>query len=108
VPINNVDEALKMSDLELIKATLAEIPRSPRHVMLTSVLELRWSMKNQENAEEASKFAKELVNQTTVLATQTTTLANQTRNLAIATWGIAAITLLTQIGLIVLTVKGIK
>jgi hypothetical protein len=105
MPINTVDEALKMPDLELIKATLAEIPRSPHHVMLTSVLEMRWSMKNQANAEDTSRLTAELVNQTTVLAAQTTALANQTKNLAIATWAIAFITFLTQIGLIVLELK---
>jgi hypothetical protein len=108
MPINTIDEALATPDLELIKASLGEIQRSPRQIMLSSVLEMRWSMKNQENTAQASKDTAELVNQTKGLATQTMNLVTQTRNLAIATWGIALITLLTQIALIILTLKGGK
>jgi hypothetical protein len=102
MPTYTIDEAMQMSDEELIRRALNEVHRSPENVKLTSILQMRWSMRNQKGAEENAKLTTELVNQTTLMANKTKELARQTRNMAWATFSLAAIGL---VGLIIELVK---
>jgi hypothetical protein len=88
-----LNELMAMPDEELIQRVLIQIPRSPEHTKLTSILQMRWSMRNQKSAEENAKLSEEnakltaeLVKQTTALAKETKELADQTRYMATATF----------------------
>lgn len=63
-----IDKAFQMEDEDLIRRMLNEIPTSPDHIGLRSILEMRWSMRNQKSGEATVKLTAELVKQTGRLA----------------------------------------
>ena len=77
-------EYLAMSDQELMEHAMNALPGSIQANLASSLISMRTAIKNAETTEN---------------------LARYTKILAIATWGVAAITFLTQIALIVLTFK---
>lgn len=89
------EELLAMDEVTLAQRVLNEVTGSREFDKMHAAFSLKLTLKNQANAEEASRLTQELVAQTTVLAKQTTTLATQTKNLMIATWVLALITFLT-------------
>ncbi len=89
---------MAMSDGDLMHWTLAGDVGSYAYGMGKVALEMRLANRQAEAALESAKAAK-------VAADYTKELASFTRNLAVATWGIVAITLLTQVALILVTLK---
>jgi hypothetical protein len=96
-----LDELMVMSDEVLIRRALDQMA-GPERTKLESILQMRWSMRNQKSGEENANLTTELVKQTTTLAKETKELADQTRYMATATFVIAGLTL---IGLIAELVK---
>jgi hypothetical protein len=80
---------------------MSEVTNSRGYDQMKALFSLKLALKNQATTDEVAKYTKEL-------ATSTSTLASSTKSLALATWGIALITLLSQIGLIVITLKAGK
>jgi len=82
----NTEEILAMNDLQLMECAVKETSASPARDIAISVLRMRVSIKNLEAARELGGYTREL--------------GKYTRWLALATWGIAAITLITQLVLL--------
>jgi hypothetical protein len=95
------EKLLAMDEVTLAQMVLNEVTGSRQYDQMYAAFSLKLALKNQETADDLGKFTK-------VLADSTVALASSTKTLVYATWAIAAITLLTQIGLIVLALRGIK
>jgi len=85
-------ELLAMSEVEIAERIVSQVTNSREYDQMNNLLSVKLALKNQESADRVAGYTAELT--------------KATKNLAFATWGIAAITLITQIGLIVLTLKG--